>query len=133
MKSPGGGPCLESGWEPDGSGIRVLPLPPCRVSSPGGGLRFENVWPARGGGGRDLRSLLLEGAPPARHRALKARAGSYPGNRHLHLPLATTQLVEGACLIRRYCAVRSRGGQLWRDSSVGQSARLMIGRSSVRC
>jgi hypothetical protein len=26
--------------------------------------------------------------------------------------MATTQLVDGAALIRRYCAVRFRGGQL---------------------
>ena len=54
------------------------------------------------------------------------------GVRVLRLPLATTQLVEGACLIRRYRAVRSRGGQLWRDSSGGQSALLITGRPRVR-
>lgn len=74
----------------------------------------------------------MEGAPSARQQALKARAGSHLGYRHLHLPLATTQLVEGACLIRRYRAVRSRGGQPRRDSSGGQSAPLITGRPGVR-
>src|SRR5215472_9858392 len=47
---------------------------------------------------------------PVRNRVRLGLAG-----RLLPHPLATTQLVDGACLIRRYCAVRSRGGQLWRD------------------
>src|SRR6185437_13610208 len=50
-------------------------------------------------GGRDLRHLLA--APQ----------------------LAATQLVDGACLIRRCRAVRFRGGQPWRDSSVGSERR----------
>src|ERR1700759_1074675 len=49
------------------------------------------------------------------------RAGA--GGRDLRYPLATTQLVDGACLIRRYRAVRFRGGQPWRDSSVGSERR----------
>jgi hypothetical protein len=54
----------------------------------------------------------MEGAPPARQRALNARAGSLPGDRHFHLPLAATQPVDGAALIRRYRSVQLRGGQL---------------------
>jgi hypothetical protein len=50
---------------------------------------------------RVRRSPHMEGAPPARQRALKARAGSHLGDRHFHLPLATTQPVDGAVLIRR--------------------------------
>jgi hypothetical protein len=73
---------------------RVHRLPSWRVNLPGGRLRFENGWPPRGGGAQDLRS-----------------------------PLATPQLVDGACLIRRYRAVRFRGGQPWRDSSVGSERR----------
>ena len=55
-------------------------------------------------------------APPRKRTGARERAGA----QDLHsLLLATTQLVDGACLIRRYCAVRFRGGQPWRDSSVG--------------
>jgi hypothetical protein len=62
----------------------------------------------------------MEGMPSARQLALKAGTGPHdPGDRHLYPLLAATQLVDGACLIRRYSAVRSRGGQPWRDSSVG--------------
>lgn len=45
------------------------------------------------------------------------------GGRDLRHLLATTQLVDGACLIRRYRAVRFRGGQPRRDSSVGSERR----------
>src|SRR5437588_3536670 len=70
---------------------------------------------------------------PGGRRPFEAgRGGLAAWGRVLHHPLATTQLVEGACLIRRYRAVRSRGGQLWRDSSGGQSALLITGRPRVR-
>src|SRR5690242_15495826 len=45
------------------------------------------------------------------------------GGRDLRHLLATTQLVDGACLIRRYRAVRFGGGQPRRDSSVGSERR----------
>ena len=55
-------------------------------------------------------------APPRKRTGVREHAGI----RVLRSPpMATTQLVDGACLISRYCAVRSRGGQLRRDSSVG--------------
>jgi hypothetical protein len=38
-------------------------------------------------------------------------------DRHFHLPLAATQPVDGAVLIRRYRSVRLRGGQLGRIPS----------------
>jgi hypothetical protein len=54
----------------------------------------------------------MEGMPPARQLALKAGTGREAReDRHLYPLLAATQLVDGACLIRRYRAVRSRGGQ----------------------
>jgi HNH endonuclease len=59
------------------------------VNRPGGWRPFEAGWGARAPGGRVLRH-----------------------------PLATTQLVEGACLIRRYRAVRSRGGQPARSGTL---------------
>jgi hypothetical protein len=40
-------------------------------------------------------SSALEGARPAPQRALNARAGSLPRDRHFHLPLASTQRVKG--------------------------------------
>jgi hypothetical protein len=44
MKSPGGGPRLESGWGSEGPEIRVLRLPPWRVNLPGRRPGFENRW-----------------------------------------------------------------------------------------
>ena len=63
--------------------------------------------------------------------------------RHLRLPLATTQPVEGAALIRRYGSVRLRGGQLRRilrealrqthaAGATGQRGRLLSERFRVR-
>jgi hypothetical protein len=52
-------------------------------------------------------------APPRKRTGARERAGA----QDLHSLLATTQLVDGACPIYRYCAVRFRGGQSWRDSS----------------
>ena len=80
-------------------------------------------------GGRDLRY------PPGRCRA-GARAGferqygiSSRRARHLHLPLATTQPVDGARLISGYSAVRLRGGQLAGSSGV-RAPILYIGNQS---
>jgi hypothetical protein len=93
MKPLGGGPRLENGWGSGGPEIRILRLPPPVESEP---VRWQ--------------------APPRKRTGARERAGA----QDLHsLLLATTQLVDGACPIHRYCAVRFRGGQPWRDSSVG--------------
>src|SRR5689334_25356634 len=122
MKSPGGGPRLESGWG-EGPVDRVHRLPPWRVNLPGGRLRFENGWPPRGGGAQDLRSPLTDGEPAGSRLRLEPGRARERWGRDLRHLLATTQLVDGACLIRRYRAVRFRGGQPWRDSSVGSERR----------
>jgi hypothetical protein len=86
MKTPGGGPRLESGWRSGGPRIQFSVSR--RVESEP--VRWQ--------------------APPRKRTGARERAGA----QDLHsLPLATTQLVDGACLIRRYRAVRSRGGQPW--------------------
>ena len=74
MKSLGGDPRLESGWGPKGPGIRLLRLPPWRVNPSGDGRRPES---GRARKRWDSSSLLssMEGAPPARERALKVRGG----------------------------------------------------------
>jgi hypothetical protein len=66
----------------------------------------------------------LEGAPSARQRALKTRGGQLAagvGTLTFRRPLAgevpgTTQLVDGAALIQRYCQVRFLGARLLRTS-----------------
>ncbi len=134
MKPPGRGHRLESEWLL-ASGFRVLRPPPWRVNRAGvpEPLR-KRMRASRPRGSCPPLSAPLEGAPPARQRALNTRAGpKVPRARHLRLPLAATQPVDGACLIRRYRAVRLRGGPPRRDSSVGQSAAPITRRSSVRC
>jgi hypothetical protein len=100
LRSPLMGDETTRWWSPSGKrvgsrgpGIRVLRLPPPVESEP---VRWQ--------------------APPRKRTGARERAGA----QDLHsLLLATTQLVDGACPIHRYCAVRFRGGQPWRDSSVG--------------
>jgi hypothetical protein len=85
-------------------------------------------------GDRDFRSPPMEGAPPARERALNPRSGRETAeiDTSTFRSVATTQLVDGACPISRYRSVQFRGGQPWRDSSAGQSAGFISRRSSVR-
>jgi hypothetical protein len=129
MNQPGRWHRLEGGRASKGAGIRVLrppPSPDCshrageptwRVNPPGSRAPpRKRLGVTRCGSGPPLSSM--EGAPPARQRAIKARAGSLPEDRYFHLPLATAHPVVGAALIRRYSSVRLRGGQLGRIPSV---------------
>jgi hypothetical protein len=78
----------------------------------GRGRRPESGWAFRRcGSGPPLSSM--EGAPPARHRALKARAGDARKiDTSAFRLMAAAQPVDGAALIRRYRSVQLRGGQL---------------------
>jgi hypothetical protein len=58
-------------------------------------------------------SSALEGAPPARQRALNTRDGvaAVRLDTSIFLASGTAQLVEGAALIQRYRQVRSLGAR----------------------
>jgi hypothetical protein len=55
----------------------------------------------------------MEGAPPARQRALNTRGDPRVAriDTSIFLSMAATQPVDGAALIRRYRSVQLRGGQ----------------------
>jgi hypothetical protein len=69
VKCPAG-----NGWPGSPAHVRTVYLPPWRVNLSGDGRRPESGWARRRW---DSSSLLssMEGAPPARERALKVRGG----------------------------------------------------------
>jgi hypothetical protein len=88
------------------------PLSSARESEPARcGHPFEAGWARkRWGSGPPLSAGKVK--PPGAVTGLNPAGCASTGVRVLRLPLATTQLVDGSCLMNRCCSVRFRGGQL---------------------
>jgi|SRR5450755_946648 hypothetical protein len=129
MKPPGGGPRPETGRGRKLPGDQDLRLPPWKANPPGAGTRSKRAGRVSAGDqglrfpqGRRHREAAVTGLNPAGRESA--------GVRVLRLPLATTQLVDGSCLMNRCCSVRFRGGQpgeypLWAVAQPGESGRLI--------
>ena len=94
------------------------------VKQPRCGPRLEPGWARKRRGAGPHVSARGRCRAGARAGLERQNGISSRGARHLHLPLATTQPVDGARLISGYGAVRLRGGQL-DGSSAGQSGTLI--------
>lgn len=105
-------------WPPAGNRVGretvwgSRPPPSAEESEPARrGHPFEAGWARkRWGSGPPLSAGKVK--PPGAVTGLNPAGCASTGVRVLRLPLATTQLVDGSCLMNRCCSVRFRGGQL---------------------
>lgn len=96
---------MEADWARR-AGSRDLRYPPWKVNPPGAGTRSKRVGSARAGD-QGLRFPLWEMKPPGAATGLNPAGCESTGDRALHLPRnnswPSTQPVEEACLISKYC------------------------------